>query len=181
MNDMKGMGNNAIGTGGPTAIADSGHGAHVSSAGQSTSPGFSASYTAALSKMPNAQTANMAMTPGSASTSTAANATISFNLSSSFAAFISSRGPGKIPSPGGQHESGGHNHNVHENALALLAYRQQLLASNIANADTPNYKAVDIDVARALRNGQSNPSDIPLIHPVPSQNSADGNTVEMDS
>ncbi|MEN6587134.1 MAG: flagellar basal body protein, partial [Sulfuricella sp.] len=30
-------------------------------------------------------------------------------------------------------------------ALNLHAQRQQLLAGNIANADTPNYKAVDID------------------------------------
>lgn len=39
-------------------------------------------------------------------------------------------------------------------ALALRGYRQQLLASNIANADTPNYKAMDIDFARALRQAQ---------------------------
>lgn len=39
-------------------------------------------------------------------------------------------------------------------ALSLRGYRQQLLASNIANADTPNYKAVDIDFARALRQAQ---------------------------
>jgi flagellar basal-body rod protein FlgB len=38
-----------------------------------------------------------------------------------------------------------------EKVLALRAYRQQLLASNIANADTPNYKAVDIDFAKALQ------------------------------
>lgn len=35
--------------------------------------------------------------------------------------------------------------------LALRGYRQELLASNIANADTPNYKAMDIDFAQALR------------------------------
>lgn len=35
--------------------------------------------------------------------------------------------------------------------LALRGYRQQLLASNIANADTPHYKAVDIDFAKALQ------------------------------
>lgn len=34
--------------------------------------------------------------------------------------------------------------------LSLRAYRQQLLAANIANADTPNYKAVDIDFSKAL-------------------------------
>ena len=69
---------------------------------------------------------------------------------------------------------------MHETALALRAYRQQLLASNIANADTPNYKAVDIDIADALRNGRSTPSEVPLKYVVPSQGSVDGNTVEMD-
>lgn len=39
-----------------------------------------------------------------------------------------------------------------ETALSLRAQRQQLLASNIANADTPNYKARDIDFASALKN-----------------------------
>ncbi len=38
-----------------------------------------------------------------------------------------------------------------EAALGLRAQRQQLLASNIANADTPNYKARDIDFASALQ------------------------------
>src|SRR3546814_483038 len=37
-----------------------------------------------------------------------------------------------------------------ETALSLRAQRQQLLASNIANADTPNYKARDIDFNKAL-------------------------------
>jgi len=31
-------------------------------------------------------------------------------------------------------------HGFQENALALRAYRQRLIAANIANADTPNYK-----------------------------------------
>ncbi|HQR05111.1 MAG: flagellar basal body rod protein FlgB [Proteobacteria bacterium] len=35
-------------------------------------------------------------------------------------------------------------------ALGLRNYRQELLASNIANADTPNYKARDIDFRAAL-------------------------------
>ncbi|MCM0045341.1 MAG: flagellar basal body rod protein FlgB, partial [Burkholderiaceae bacterium] len=39
----------------------------------------------------------------------------------------------------------------HQNALALRAERQQVLASNIANADTPNYKARDIDFRAALQ------------------------------
>lgn len=38
----------------------------------------------------------------------------------------------------------------HQTALNLRAHRQQLLASNIANADTPNFKARDIDFRSAL-------------------------------
>lgn len=36
------------------------------------------------------------------------------------------------------------------NALGARGYRQELLASNIANADTPHYKARDIDFRSAL-------------------------------
>lgn len=36
----------------------------------------------------------------------------------------------------------------------MRSYRQQLLASNIANADTPNYKAKDIDFAKTLQQAQ---------------------------
>jgi len=39
----------------------------------------------------------------------------------------------------------------HETALNLRAQRQQLLASNIANADTPNFKGRDIDFNAALK------------------------------
>ncbi|HEY8084213.1 MAG TPA: flagellar basal body rod protein FlgB [Methylophilaceae bacterium] len=38
-----------------------------------------------------------------------------------------------------------------EKALALRAYRQQLISSNIANADTPHYNAVDIDFADSMK------------------------------
>lgn len=41
--------------------------------------------------------------------------------------------------------------NFQTQALQLRAERQQLLASNIANADTPGYQARDFDFARALR------------------------------
>jgi flagellar basal-body rod protein FlgB len=40
--------------------------------------------------------------------------------------------------------------NFSRNALNLRTYRQELLASNIANADTPNYKARDFDFKTAL-------------------------------
>src|SRR5260370_32427517 len=35
-------------------------------------------------------------------------------------------------------------------ALDVRAYRQELLSSNIANADTPGYKARDVDFSSAL-------------------------------
>jgi flagellar basal-body rod protein FlgB len=38
-----------------------------------------------------------------------------------------------------------------EAALRVRSQRQELIASNIANADTPNYKAKDMDFASALR------------------------------
>lgn len=39
---------------------------------------------------------------------------------------------------------------VHEKALMLRSQRAQVLAENLANADTPNYKAKDIDFKSAL-------------------------------
>lgn len=38
----------------------------------------------------------------------------------------------------------------HQTALRIRANRQELLAANIANADTPNFKAKDIDFNAAL-------------------------------
>jgi flagellar basal-body rod protein FlgB len=40
--------------------------------------------------------------------------------------------------------------NFTRTALGVRGYRQELLASNIANADTPNFKARDIDFKSAL-------------------------------
>ena len=40
---------------------------------------------------------------------------------------------------------------IHGTALALREQRLQILAANIANADTPNYQAQDLDFASALR------------------------------
>lgn len=39
---------------------------------------------------------------------------------------------------------------VHQDALKLYAQRTSVLANNIANADTPNYKAQDIDFRAVL-------------------------------
>ena len=76
----------------------------------------------------------------------------------------------------------------HAEALKLRAQRQQILASNIANADTPNYKARDIDFNQALRTAISlSQANMPAKVPAPEvlyravvQPSADGNTVDMD-
>lgn len=108
--------------------------------------------------------------------------------------------PRHFPLAGQAH---GANHKFQETALGLRAYRQQLIASNIANADTPGYKAVDIDFEGALRIAQtasqtppmtlattasshihgdavSSQLPIPALYVVPSQGSVDGNTVDMD-
>lgn len=90
----------------------------------------------------------------------------------------------------------------HQTALGLRSARQELLASNIANADTPNYKARDVDFASALQGALSgSTAKMPLTGTSPRhlegttgesvmgapvmyrnvlQPSADGNTVDMD-
>ncbi|MDR3299710.1 MAG: flagellar basal body rod protein FlgB [Candidatus Accumulibacter sp.] len=88
-----------------------------------------------------------------------------------------------------------------QQALGLRAYRQQVLAGNIANADTPHYKARDFDFAATLQqavtgrgegslqisrthaahlDGTGGESGPRLMYRKPVQDSADGNTVEMD-
>ena len=75
---------------------------------------------------------------------------------------------------------------IHGTALELREQRLQLLAANIANADTPNYKAVDFDFAKALNDANSASSGAQAGRPQtlyrqPSQPSLDGNSVEMDA
>lgn len=76
---------------------------------------------------------------------------------------------------------------VHGKALALRSQRLSLLASNIANASTPNYKARDIDFEAALKTatdaGQSasNAAMGAMGYRVPLQPSMDGNTVELST
>ena len=73
-------------------------------------------------------------------------------------------------------------------ALQLRARRQEVLAGNVANADTPGYRAVDFDFARALadaarRAGHAGSPLAPakLAESAAAQPSADGNTVDMDA
>ena len=93
--------------------------------------------------------------------------------------------------------------NFNQTALNLRTARQELLASNIANADTPNFKARDIDFASALKGALSGSAPkmamsttaaahlsqtgdgttvmgAPVQYRKVLQPSADGNTVDMD-
>jgi flagellar basal-body rod protein FlgB len=85
---------------------------------------------------------------------------------------------------------------VSPQALALRAKRVELLSANLANADTPGYKARDIDFASAMREAAGSQGDLMRTHDrhmgpggpagaaaepmyrTPSQPSLDGNTVE---
>ena len=91
-----------------------------------------------------------------------------------------------------------------ETALSLRAQRQELIASNIANADTPNFKARDIDFASAMQgalsksggsnglaatnqahmqgaaDGKTLPDGTPVLYRGVVQGAVDGNTVDMD-
>ena len=57
--------------------------------------------------------------------------------------------------------------NFQADALSLRSERQRLIASNIANADTPNYVARDFNFAQALRDatGVSSAGQSPLAQP----------------
>ena len=45
---------------------------------------------------------------------------------------------------------------IHQHALVARSERAELLAGNLANADTPGYKAKDMDFQSALSQAQSN-------------------------
>ena len=88
----------------------------------------------------------------------------------------------------------------HGQALSLRSERQRLIASNIANADTPGYVARDMNFAQALKEATgmaaatavATPrpghlalpggarSEANLDYAVASQTNLDGNTVDMD-
>lgn len=88
---------------------------------------------------------------------------------------------------------------MHETALKLRAQRNEVLTSNLANADTPGYQARDIDFRAALKGAQeggklslARTSDLhqnawttnrlgaDVQYRVPVQPTLDGNTVETD-
>lgn len=91
-----------------------------------------------------------------------------------------------------------------QHALNILSRRQDVLAANIANADTPGYLARDIDFSQQLKSVMASPAagkssvslsltadrhiaakstnfnDDSLLYRIPDQPSADGNSVDMD-
>ncbi|OWK31233.1 flagellar basal body rod protein FlgB [Sphingomonas dokdonensis] len=69
---------------------------------------------------------------------------------------------------------------VHGAALEVRAQRMNVLASNIANASTPNFKAKDIDFTQALASVERQGGvDAAMLYRVPDSPSMDGNTVEL--
>lgn len=91
---------------------------------------------------------------------------------------------------------------VQSTALKMRAARQELLAANIANADTPNYKARDVDFQSAFQSALSGKSSTAMatshsrhlqaqssfdifpssavLYRTQGQPSIDGNTVNVD-
>jgi flagellar basal-body rod protein FlgB len=84
---------------------------------------------------------------------------------------------------------------LHAQALSLRSRRMELLGLNIANSDTPNFKAKDVDFKSVLQATSSgalsttNKAHLPLtdsgspdgeVYRIPYDTSFDGNTVEMN-
>ena len=83
---------------------------------------------------------------------------------------------------------------IHEQAIAVRNKRMELIAANIANADTPHFKARDLDFKKILAASDPAPmaatnvrhfgtgeTENPngLVYRVPYNSSVDGNTVEI--
>ncbi|MEI6768141.1 MAG: flagellar basal body rod protein FlgB [Betaproteobacteria bacterium] len=83
---------------------------------------------------------------------------------------------------------------IHERALSVRSQRMEVLARNIANADTPNYKAQDVDFKAMLQDvkteylnatnekhyaGIQDMPDDGMRYRIPYNSSFDGNTVEI--
>ncbi len=88
---------------------------------------------------------------------------------------------------------------IHEKAVGLRIQRAEILANNIANSDTPNYKARDIDFKAVLQGAEAGQQPLHLartsaghnaglissdfaaemMYRIPGQPSIDGNTVDV--
>ncbi len=88
---------------------------------------------------------------------------------------------------------------IHTRALDLWQRRTEVLANNLANADTPGYLARDVDFRKVLADAGGSPGSLPLqptgagqvgvagqvadglAYRVPTQPSMDGNTVDAQA
>lgn len=88
---------------------------------------------------------------------------------------------------------------IHDDAMLLRARRAEVIANNIANADTPNYQARDIDFRSVLSGVEAQQAPLAMyqtsvghsegfidpdlaadmMYRIPVQPSVDGNTVEV--
>lgn len=72
---------------------------------------------------------------------------------------------------------------VHPQAVALRLSRAELLSANLANVDTPNFQAKDIDFASEMQRSSRSFSQTTTpqeMYRVPYQPSSDGNTVSLN-
>lgn len=90
---------------------------------------------------------------------------------------------------------------IHEHAIAVRSRRAEILAANLSNSDTPNYKARDIDFSQALAvaqrategaelvttdhrhvsgSGETLDSAVALRYRMPFQPALDGNSVDTE-
>lgn len=86
---------------------------------------------------------------------------------------------------------------IHEQALLIREKRAQMIAHNLANVDTPNYKARDLDFKKAISSYNNAPSQLQntqenhiennrldffdaVSYRLPFQTSLDGNTVDKN-
>ena len=65
-----------------------------------------------------------------------------------------------------------------EQYMSLLSTRQKIVASNIANADTPGYQTKDIDFENELRSQMGQKPNVIEVSGLKTKN--DGNNVDMD-
>lgn len=72
---------------------------------------------------------------------------------------------------------------VHPQAVKLRLERTELLTANLANVDTPNFKAKDIDFAAEMQRANQSHfmGEAVAKYRVPMQPTEDGNTVELNT
>ena len=84
---------------------------------------------------------------------------------------------------------------IHEKALSVRNKRMELISANIANADTPHFRAKDLDFKKVLANANPSPMAATnvthfdtgevedphgIVYRTPYNTAVDGNTVEIN-